>query len=122
KDAGPVLGAGGDHVAMPVEPAIRHTDNLWPLLGQHLPIIRVAVLRFEPLHGSSAALGVVVGHCHNLDILDRLPDDIESVAIVPLAGSPNHGDAISLCHVISSVRFVPRAKLSGSSVQRITVR
>src|SRR5262249_21435150 len=76
----------------------RDTDDLGALFGQHLAVIRVGVLGLEPFRGRRAALGVRVGHRYDLYILDRLPNDIESVAIVPPAGSPNHGDAISLCH------------------------
>ena len=43
EDVGPVLGAGHHHVAVGVEPARRHADDLRVLLLEHLPVVGVLV-------------------------------------------------------------------------------
>src|SRR5438876_407973 len=90
--------AGDDQVAMLIEKARGHADDLRPLLLEHLTIIGVGVFGFGALLRRGAAFGVGVGHSHDLHVIERLPDGIEAVAVVAPARVPDDGDAIVARH------------------------
>src|SRR5262249_22591045 len=81
-----------------VEPAVGDADDLRPLLVEHLPVVGVGVFRAEALRRGGAALVVLVGDGHDFNVVHGLPDDVEAVAVVALAGAADDGDAVGLRH------------------------
>src|SRR5262249_38630503 len=98
EDARPGPGTADDHVAVRVEVAICDTDDLWFLFFQHLPIVGIGVRRAEALRRVGAALVVLLGNGDDLDVVECLPDNVESVAVVALARPADHRHAIFLRH------------------------
>jgi hypothetical protein len=91
---------GDDHVAMLVDPARRHGDNIEIFLVEHLAIIGIRTLRTSFLNGLRAASGMFIGHGDNFYLRDVLPNDVDTVPIVALPGSPDDSNAILGGHTV----------------------
>ena len=94
----PGSGTGDQHLLMLVQPAGTNTHHIRFGFPKHLVITRVSRRGFEPFLGRFQAGRIRVRDTDDFNVVQPLPDRVESMSVVPSSGVADHGGAIGGWH------------------------